>query len=386
MSLLGRQVAVAGIGYSDLSRGDAPDPRRLTLQSCRAAIADAGVAATDIDGIFEYLHADRESPRTMWLQRVLGIPNLNAYADLFATGPSGLGPPMAAVAAVGSGVCEMAIAYRTLPQREGNNGGIAAPPTSLAGPEQFTGVFGHTAGILANYALKKRRRMHEFGTPAQDYGQIALSARRWAALNERAVQRAPLTMEDYLSSRTIIDPLLLLDCDYPVNGSCAVIVTTAERAADLPGIPVLVDAMAWGTGAGADFVFADDLLYGGSIDCSRRIWEVSDYTVADLDLVGIYDGFTHLPISWIEALGVCGFGEFGEWVDDGRSIGPGGVLPLNTSGGMLAEGRVQGIGLLAEAVEQLRGDCGARQVPDAHVAVVAGGGSNDCGALVVHSG
>ena len=386
MTHLSKQVALVGVGYSDLSRGDAPDPRRLTLQSCLAAISDAGIAAHEIDGIFEYLHGATESPRTSWVQRALGIENLNAYANIYADGPSGLGPPMTAVTAVASGACDVALTYRTLPQREGNTGAIGAAPAVLTGPDQFTGVYGHAPGILANYALKKRRRMHEFGTTAEEYGQIALSARRWSALNERAVQRQPLTMEDYLSSRSIVDPLLLLDCDYPVNGSCAVVVTTAERAADLPGRPVFVDAVAWGTGTGADFVFADDFLYGGSIACSRRLWQCSDFTVDDLDVAGLYDGFTHLPIAWIEALGVCTFGEFGQWVDDGRSIGPGGVLPLNTSGGMLAEGRIQGIGLLAEVVQQLRHECGERQVGGARVGVVAGGGSNDCGAMIVHAG
>jgi acetyl-CoA acetyltransferase len=385
MGRLTKKVAVVGVGYSALSRGDAPDPRTLTLQSCRAAIADAGLEARDVDGVFEYLHRDGESPRTSWLQRVLGIENLNAYADLLFTGPSGLGPPLTAVTAVASGVCDVALAYRTLPQREGNNGGVVSTPEVLSGPDQFTGVYGHAAAILANYALKKRRRMHEFQTSAEDYGHVAISARRWAALNERAMLRTPLTMDDYLSSRVVVDPLLLLDCDYPVNGSAAVIVTTAERAADLPNRPVLVDAAAWGTGAGADFVFGDDFLYGGSIACAQSLWRGSQFTAADLDLMGLYDGFTHLPISWIEALGVCGPGEFGEWVQDGRMIGPGGQLPLNTSGGMLAEGRIQGIGLLAEVVMQLRGDCGARQVPEARSGVVAGGGSNDCGAMLLYT-
>ncbi len=385
MSHLAKTVAVVGVGYSELSRGDAPDPRRLTLDSCRAAIADAGLRPDDVDGLFEYLHGDSESPRTSWVQRVLGIENLNAYADLYFTGPSGLGPPMTAVAAVASGVCDVALAYRTLPQREGNNGRPAATSSVLSGPAQFTEVYGHTAGILANYAMKKRRRIQEFGTSAEEYGHVALSARRWAALNPRALQRTPLTMDEYLSARPIVDPLLLLDCDYPVNGSCAVVITTAERAADLVHKPAFVDAAAWGTGSGADFVFGDDFLYGGSRVCADRLWQGSQFGVGDLDMAGLYDGFTHLPISWIEALGVCGPGEFADWVAEGSSIGPGGSLPVNTSGGMLAEGRIQGIGLLAEVVMQLRGECGDRQVPDARVGVVAGGGSNDCGAMILYS-
>jgi acetyl-CoA acetyltransferase len=143
--------------------------------------------------------------------------------------------------------------------------------------------------------------------------------------------------------------------------------------------------LSWGTGRGSDFVFGADLLYGGSILCAANLWRQSQFVPADIDVLSLYDGFTHLPISWVEALGICGFGEFADWVDEGRTIGPGGEYPLNTSGGMLAEGRIQGIGLVAEAAQQLMGECGARQVSGASVAVVAGGGSNDCGAMILYA-
>lgn len=388
MTALGRDVAIVGVGYSDLTRGGRPDPRALTLASCRAAIADAGLTARDLDAIVQFTHGSEstEAPNTAYLQRALGIENLSFFSDIALTGPSGVGPPMTAVLAVASGVCDVALAYRTLPRFEGSSGGIVESKSEISGPRQFTTPYGHTPGILANYALKKRRRMHEFGTTAEEYGEIALNARRWAALNDRALLRDPLTMDDYLGSRTIVDPLLLLDCDYPVNGSCAVVVTTAERARDLPHRPVHVDALSWGTGRGSDFVFGDDLLYGGSILCAENLWKRSQFSPADVDLLSLYDGFTHLALSWVEALGICGQGEFGDWVDNGRTIGPGGAMPLNTSGGMLAEGRVQGIGLVAEATMQLRGGCGLRQVPGAHVAAVAGGGSNDTGALILYAG
>jgi acetyl-CoA acetyltransferase len=387
VTMLSRPVAIAGVGYSPLSRGDRPDPRALTLTACRAAIADAGLGPADVDAMVQFTHASdsTEAPITAYVQRALGIDNLSYFADLARTGPSGVGPPLTAVLAVASGVCETALAYRTLPQAEGNNGQVRESLAQIGGAGQFTAVYGHTAGILANYALKKRRRMHEFGHTAEEYGYVAMNARRWAALNDRAVMRKPLTMDDYLSARVIVDPLVLLDCDYPVNGSCAVIVTTAERARDLPHRPVLVDALSWGTGRGSDFVFGADLLYGGSILCAANLWRQSQFVPSDIDVLALYDGFTHLPISWIEALGLCGFGEFADWADRGETIGPGGDFPLNTSGGMLAEGRIQGIGLVAEAAQQLMGDCGARQVRDASVAVIAGGGSNDCGAMILYA-
>lgn len=380
---LSRQVAVAGVGYSELTRGENVDPRKLTYASCREAIADAGLRPADVDGIYEYFHQPDESPPSHWVQRQLGIPNLNAFLD-FSNGPSGMGPPMVAAMAVAAGICEVALAYRTLPQRQGNNARVAES-LEVSGPAQYTQVYGHGAAILANYALKKARRLAEFGNGPQEYGMISINARRWAALNERAVLRTPVTMEEYLASRVIVDPLLLLDCDFPINGSCALVITTAERARDLPHRPVLFDSIAWGTGAGADFNFMDDYLYGGSFECARRLWSQSRFRPEDVDTLAIYDGFTHLPISWTEALGFCGRGEFAAWAEGGAKIGPGGSLPLNTSGGMLAEGRLQGIGLVAEAVVQLRGDAGARQIPGCTVAALAGGGSNDCGAYTLYT-
>jgi acetyl-CoA acetyltransferase len=181
----------------------------------------------------------------------------------------------------------------------------------------------------------------------------------------------------------VADPLLLLDCDYPVNGACAVVLTSRERARDLRHVPVVVDALAYGTGAGADWLYGDDFLFGGTIPCAQRLWAKASVGPADVDVAELYDGFTHITISWIEALGLCGIGEFHDWVDDGDRIGPGGALPVNTSGGQLAEGRLHGLAFLAEAVQQLRGECGARQVPGAEVAVVANAHGPQSGAMVL---
>jgi acetyl-CoA acetyltransferase len=382
VSHLGRDVAIVGVGYSKLSRGDDPDSRVLTLDACRGALSDAGVEAREVDGMFQYTHGP-ESPRVEQVQRTLGIENLACYQDALRTGPSGLGPGMMAVMAVASGVCDMAMAYRTLPQKEGNNARVVEGPDEAAGTDQFTVVYGNGARILSQYALKKQRRLAEFGNGPEEYGLISLNGRKWSAMNERAVLREQLTMDDYLSSRVIVDPLLLLDCDYPINGSCAILVTTGERARDLAQLPVYVDSMAWATGAGSDFYFGDDYLYGGSFECTAHMWKRTSLRPEDIDLLALYDGFTHLPISWIEAFGLCGKGEFFDWADGGKTIGPGGAVPLNTSGGMLAEGRLQGLGHVTEAVLQLRGACGARQVPNARVAAIGGGGSTSCGTMLL---
>ncbi|KKC06953.1 thiolase C-terminal domain-containing protein [Mycobacterium nebraskense] len=382
MSTLAREVAIVGVGYSELSRTGEPNPNALALAAAKDALSDAGLTSADVDGIFEYKFGP-ESPGAQDMARLLGVPDLAAFADIFPSGPSGVAGALAGVMAVASGACETALVFRCLTRAAGHQGGVASGPETVSGRDQFLTPYGYLGGILVLLGLKKQRWMAEYGRPEDDFGRIAVNARRWSALNPRAVMRDELTMDDYLSSRMVADPLRVLDCDYPVNGAVATLITTAERAADLRQRPVLVDAMAYATGRGADWIFDCDFLYGGAIDCANRLWQRSSVSVADIDVAQVYDGFTPVTVSWIEALGACGKGEFGDWVGDGSRLGPGGDFPLNTAGGQLAEGRLHGIGFLNEAVLQLRGQCGDRQVPDAQVAVVTSGVYPQCGAMVL---
>jgi acetyl-CoA acetyltransferase len=382
---LERDVAVAGVGYSELSRAGEPDARSLTLAAAKAALEDAGLRGRDLDGIFEYKFGP-ESPGCHEVARMLGVPDLAAFADIMGTGPSGLAGPLASAMAVGSGACETVLTYRCITRAAGHQGGVAEGPATVAGGPQFLTPYGYLGGILIELALKKRRWMAEYSRPEEDFGRIAVNARRWAALNPRAAMREPITLDDYRSSRFIADPLRLLDCDYPVNGAVAAVLTTARRAADLRHRPVLIDAMSYGTGAGADWTFDNDYLYGGMFDCAARLWRRASVSVADVDVAELYDGFTPITTAWLEALGACGRGEFGDWVGDGARLGPGGDFPLNTSGGQLAEGRLHGVSFLNEAVVQLRGQGGARQVPGAQVALVASGLYRQCSAMVLTAG
>jgi acetyl-CoA acetyltransferase len=294
--------------------------------------------------------------------------------------------------AVASGACDVALAYRGITKEVGHRGKalLAPDPPVPTGRDAATFAsyllpYGDARpdSIIVPMALRKRRRMEEFGTPPEDYGHIAVNARRWGSQKEHAALPELITMDDYLSSRPIIDPLLLLDCDYPISGACAVVLTTPDRGRDVRTHAVNVDATAFGTGRNADWSFADDFLFGGTKACSARLWSRSSLAPDDIDVLQLYDGFTHITISWIEALGFCGDGEFGDWVDGGRAIGPGGRWPLNTSGGQLSEGRLHGLGLFVEAVQQLRHQAGARQVPGAATAVVANAFGPQCGALTL---
>jgi acetyl-CoA acetyltransferase len=379
-----RTATIVGIGYSSVHRELGVDIRPLVVDASLQALSDAGLAAGDVDGIFEY-PGDGSSPYAVGVQRLLGINDLRVFADIAGTGPSGLAAALTAVAAIESGMCDTALVLRAVDREWGQmSGEVVTPPAR--GALQFELPFGNAGGIIPSMGMRKFRRLAELGGSEQDYGLIAINARRWAALNPRGVLTAPLTMDDYLASRYVAEPLRLLDCDYPVTGACATVITTAERSRDLASIPVTIDASAYGTGSRPDWTFTDDFLFGGTITCAKTLWERSSLSVADLDLVELYDGFTHIAISWIEALGLCGIGEFGDWVDQGRRIGPGGEMPLNTNGGQLAAGRLHGLGLLNEAVEQLRGQAGQRQVDGAQIAAVANAHGPQAGALLLIAG
>lgn len=375
-----RQATVVGVGYSSIHRELGVDTRPLAVDACLEAVTDAGLTKSDVDAIFEYPGVG--SQYAVDVQRLLGIKDLSAFGDLAGTGPSGLAAAMAAVAAIESGICEVALAFRSVNREWGQMSGAAVTPPAN-GPAQFQLPFGDAGGIIPSMGMRKFRRLAELGGTEEDYGWVAINARKWAAMNPRGVLTTPLDMDDYLSARFVAEPLRLLDCDYPVTGACATVITTAERAADLAGIPVTIDSLAFGTGSRPDWTFTDDFLFGGTIGCARRLWQNSSVTVDDVDVAQLYDGFTHITISWVEALGFCGIGEFGDWVDAGKKIGPGGNLPLNTNGGQLAEGRLHGLSFLNEAVDQLRGRCDIRQVSDARVAVVANAHGPQAGAMVL---
>ena len=318
MSSLARDVAIVGVGYSPISRAGSPHPRRMTFTAVTAALADAGLAGCDVDGIFEFKFGP-ESPSAQEVARLIGVRDLAAFADIFPNNPSGLGGVLAAVMAVASGACDTAVAFRCLTREAGHTGGVRAGPGRIDGQNQYLTPYGFLGGIIMNVAMAKQRWMAEYERGEEDFGQIALNARRWSALNPRAMLRDPLTMDDYLESRMIADPLRLLDCDYPVNGAVATVITTAERARDLRQQAVHIDAMSYGTGAEVDWVFPEDFLYGGTIPCSQRLWRRSSFGPHDMDLAQVYDGFTTVTLQWIEALGFCGIGEFGDWIGDGAA-------------------------------------------------------------------
>jgi acetyl-CoA acetyltransferase len=233
-------------------------------------------------------------------------------------------------------------------------------------------------------AMMAQRHFHEYGTTREQLGQIALNARRNAALNPKAVYTDPMTLDDYLGARMISTPLGLFDCDVPCDGATAVIVSHEDTAPDLRRVPVRVEAVGTAMRGRPSWDQFDDLTTMACRDAAAQLWSRTELTPADVQLAEMYDGFSFITMAWLEAMRFCGKGESGSFVEGGERIARDGPLPLNTNGGQLSGGRLHGYGFLHEACVQLWGEAGERQVPgDPEVGVAAAGGGPLAGALLL---
>src|SRR5689334_15334895 len=386
---LERRAILSGVGQSQIGRRLFRSDLDLTCEAALAAIADAGLTTADIDGLACYpgpmgaAAPGFAGPGTPEVQDALGL-RLGWHGS-GGEGPAQIAPVMLAALAVAAGLCRHALVYRTVTEASAAAGtgrlGIGAGSRSVSGFAQWVIPFGamSAANWLAMHAV---RHMHEFGTRREHLGEIALTARAHAALNPAAVYREPLTMDEYLAARMVTWPFGLYDCDVPVDGSTAVVVSAADVARDLPHPAVRIHAVGSAIRGRPVWDQWEDLTTMAARDAAAQMWSRADVGPADVDTVQLYDGFSWLTHAWIEALGFCRRGEAGPFVEGGR-MRLGGALPLNTWGGQLSGGRLHGFGFLAEGIRQVRGECGARQVPDCEVAVVAAGGGPIAGCLVL---
>ena len=242
----------------------------------------------------------------------------------------------------------------------------------------------YQAPSAANWlACHASTHMTRYGITREQLGAVAINQRRNAALNPKAIYRDPITMDDYLSARMVSTPFSILDCDVPCDGTTAIIVSRLDAARGMQHAPIVIDAI----GGGAQdklgtWLGRSDYPHQAMHDASKAMWRRTDLKPKDVDSAHIYDGFSWLVLSWLEALGFCGEGESGAFVEGGRRIALDGELPMNTNGGQLSEGRMHGIGHLHEAMLQLRGIAGARQFEkQIDVSLVANGGGDVGGAL-----
>ena len=386
---LERRAILSGVGQSQIGRRLLRTDLDLTCEAALAAIADAGLTTGDIDGLACYpgpmgaAAPGFAGPGTPDVQDALGLQL--GWHGSGGEGPAQLAPVMLAALAVAAGLCRHALVYRTVTEATAaaSTGrlGIGAGSRSVSGFAQWVIPFG--AMSAANWlALHAVRHMHEYGTRREHLGEIALTARAHAALNPAAVYREPLTMDDYLGARMVTWPFGLYDCDVPVDGSTAVVVSAADAARDLPHPAVHINAVGSAIRGRPVWDQWEDLTTMAARDAAAQLWARTDLKPADVDTIQLYDGFSWLTLAWIEALGFCQRGEGGPFVEGGR-VRLGGAMPLNTWGGQLSGGRLHGFGFLAEAIRQLRGQCGARQVKECEVAVVAAGGGPIAGCLLL---
>ena len=386
---LERRAILSGVGQSQIGRRLLRTDLDLTCEAALAAIADAGLTTRDIDGLACYpgpmgaAAPGFAGPGTPDVQDALGLQL--GWHGSGGEGPAQIAPVMLAALAVAAGLCRHALVYRTVTEATAaaSTGrlGIGAGSRSVSGFAQWVIPFG--AMSAANWlALHAVRHMHEYGTRREHLGEIALTARAHAALNPAAVYREPLTMDDYLGARMVTWPFGLYDCDVPVDGSTAVVVSAADAARDLPHPAVRINAVGSAIRGRPVWDQWEDLTTMAARDAAAQLWARTDLKPADVDTIQLYDGFSWLTLAWIEALGFCQRGEGGPFVEGGR-VRLGGALPLNTWGGQLSGGRLHGFGFLAEAIRQLRGQCGARQVKECEVAVVAAGGGPIAGCLLL---
>ena len=380
------RVALTGIGSSRIERRSPHSQLQMVVEACMGAMADAGLERSDIDGLCGYPGSTGlpglSSGGVRAIEQVLRLnPVWHCGAHEV---PGQIGTVVDAMLAVSAGLCRHVLCFTAFTQHQRPIATGATDGTVHGEPAWYV-PYGcaSPANWLALYASQYCAR---YGVDPTFLGHFAISARAHAARNPQALYRDPLDMEAYLASRLISSPLRLLDCDVPCDGAMAVIISAVDAAADLRHRPVLVEAAGTRIGEVQSWDQGTLTHQPQVFGAARHMWSRTDLGPADVDVALLYDGFTFNAVSWIEALGFCAAGEAADFIADGAMIGPGGSLPLNPHGGHLSAGRTNGYGHLLEAIVQLRGAGGARQVNGARVAVVSTGGAIPAGCLLLRAG
>jgi acetyl-CoA acetyltransferase len=379
------RTAIVGVGATPYSKNSGVSTLTLALRAIAAALDDAGLTIADVDGLA--CHRVGDSVPASIVAESIGQRDVHYFLDQFGGGSTSHAIVGSAANAVVAGQAECVVCWRAVNARsEFRMGGTGRPP-----PDQLEFQYQVPYGYATppqQFAMVAREYMDNYGATAEDFGAVAIAQRCYAQRNERALMRAPLTMDDYLASRWIVEPLRLYDCCLETDAAVAVVVTTTERSRDLARRPVTVTAAGWGSGHTLFSNRRPDLGISGAAAASRRLWSQAGLGPGDVDVAELYDAFTPLVLIALEDYGFCAKGESGPFVRSGGTALTG-TLPVNTHGGHLSEGYVHGLNHLAEAVHQLRGDCGERQVAGAEVALSTGQGGYVVGttsALVLKRG
>lgn len=389
-SMSSLDAVITGIGQSAVGKKLPQSGLELTVDAALEAIADAGLQVSDIDGLSTY---PGFRPDMIPFSPV-GAPELRDALGLqlkwFSGGAEGsaqINAIINAYAAVKAGLAKHVLCFRTVKEGTGGaswkeNAEVKTSRNRIDGEFQY--IMPYNALSASNWlAMFAQRHFHLYGTKREHLGEIALNARRGAMKNPKGIFRDPMTMDDYLNARMISTPFGLFDCDAPTDASTVIIVSAADAAKDCKKPGIIIDSVGGGITGPSRWDQAD-MPRMAAHDAGKMLWERTDYKPKDVDVALLYDGFSFLALTWLEALGFCDIGEGGAFVEGGKRIAPDGDLPLNPHGGQLSSGRTHGFGFVHEAVTQLRGEGGERQIAKhPKVAAVSNGGGPVGGAMLL---
>ncbi len=369
--------AIVGIGATEFSKESGRSDLQLAIEACEAAIADAGLSPSQIDGMVTFT---AETNPEIEIAKNLGIGELSFFSRIHHGGGAACGTIQQAVLAVNAGVADYVVCYRAFNERSGHRFGTGVQDRpAAANAESAHFAWYAPMGLLTPaqwVAMFATRYMHQYGATSEDFGRIAVTDRRHAANNPKAwFYEQPITLEDHQNSRWIVEPLHLLDCCQESDGGQAIVVTTPERARDLPNSPAIVCASAQGAGVNQDMMtsyYRDDIAMLPEMGLvARQLWNTTGLGPDDISAAIIYDHFTPLALPQLEEFGFCGRGEAKDFIKDGN-IEIGGRLPINTNGGQLGEAYIHGMNGVAEGVRLIRGTSTNQPEDVEHVLVTAG--------------
>lgn len=373
------QIAIVGVGATGYTRDSGRTARSLAVEAALAAISDAGLGRDDIDGVVSSAGMGywNVPPNAVEMVTTLRLPAVSYFVD----GVAVIGSPLIEAAnALYAGACETILLYHYNYRTPRNSRKAGSDPFRRHYTSTYDNVPIDNVRYAVAYAAWASRYLHEYGVGRDSFGYVAINGRSNARRNRLAVVQEPITMDDYLAAPMVRDPLCTLDMDYPVDGADAFVLTTVDRARELRDDPVLIHAAVQGL---IETAFDEDQLVSferhGQDVVAPLLWESSERRLEDVDVAFVYDGFSPITLSWLERLGWCDRGEAGaflqqHWVKEENRVLIDGRIPINSNGGMLSEGGSQGAGLVREAVHQLRGEAGERQIAGAQTALLAIGG------------
>lgn len=376
-------IALAGVGYTSFSRNSGRSILDLAAEAAQAACDDAGLPIDEVDGISSFMIGS-DSVSCEAVATILGVPESRYILDLNMGGQSPSFLIGAAAAAIRSGMAKNVIVFRAMNGRSGAKVGTAV---MAGGAGQYRYPIGYNA-YLMYIGMWARRFLHETGQDESDLGAVAVAQRHWASLNDRAVLKdRPLDYEGYLASPWVASPFRVADCTSEIDGACAVLVTSLDRARDLRHPPAVLASTAYRAGRHPGLDIGDHVLYQDYTTnyaalLRDELFGRAGLGPGDVDVAEIYDCFTSTVLMTLEGLGLAEQGGSGALFKSGAT-GMGGRLPVNTHGGLLAEGYVHGMNTVAEAVQQIQGRAGVRQSASHEVVVVTSGALVDGSALIL---